>query len=279
MEKLSAADVCGLLHAAIRDRRRGVRAAIAAHGSAHRRPGAPDGADGGGAPGPGRAPPGEEGGGDSDEYDICMEEGVLPALASTADGDARVALNALETAIHYAAAPPPAPAPAAPCDTPPCAPPHKRRRPDGADAGEAAAQMADAPPPAEGDGAAALLRPAGAGEGPRQGSPVRADEARSPGPAGSGSDCAASPAAMGGPGATRRVVVTLEHVRRALQRTHVAYDAAGDERYNAISALHKSIRGSDPQATVRAAARTREASWPWHGSGSRLRHAMVQGRG
>ena len=60
------------------------------------------------------------------------------------------------------------------------------------------------------------------------------------------------PAGMGGcANRVRRVLVRLEHVRRALQRTHLVYDAAGDEHFNLISALHKSIRGSDPQATVR----------------------------
>ena len=38
----------------------------------------------------------------------------------------------------------------------------------------------------------------------------------------------------------------------------VAYDADGDEHYNCISAFHKSIRGSDPQATVLAPRRRGE---------------------
>eukprot|EP00960_Hanusia_phi_P035426 751704-Hanusia_phi.AAC.4 len=44
----------------------------------------------------------------------------------------------------------------------------------------------------------------------------------------------------------------LDDVRKAtLDQTTVAYDAHGDEHYNCISAFHKSIRGSDPQAAVR----------------------------
>ncbi len=46
------------------------------------------------------------------------------------------------------------------------------------------------------------------------------------------------------------LVVSLEHLRRTLQRSHVAYDKQGEQHYNIISALHKSLRGSDPQAGV-----------------------------
>jgi len=42
--------------------------------------------------------------------------------------------------------------------------------------------------------------------------------------------------------------VTLEHVRRALATRHLRYDKAGDEHFNLISALHKSLRDSDPHA-------------------------------
>ncbi|EKX44677.1 hypothetical protein GUITHDRAFT_109455 [Guillardia theta CCMP2712] len=43
----------------------------------------------------------------------------------------------------------------------------------------------------------------------------------------------------------------LDDVRKAtLDQMTVAYDAHGDEHYNCISAFHKSIRGSDPQATI-----------------------------
>ncbi len=39
-------------------------------------------------------------------------------------------------------------------------------------------------------------------------------------------------------------------VREALQRKTLAHDRAGEEHYNLISALHKSMRGSDPQAAA-----------------------------
>ena len=42
--------------------------------------------------------------------------------------------------------------------------------------------------------------------------------------------------------------ITLETAREALARKHLRYDRAGDEHYNLISALHKSLRDSDPHA-------------------------------
>jgi putative ATPase len=54
---------------------------------------------------------------------------------------------------------------------------------------------------------------------------------------------AAAPAAEGGP-----AVVTVDAVRQALARRHLRYDRAGEEHYNLISALHKSLRDSDPHA-------------------------------
>jgi putative ATPase len=45
-------------------------------------------------------------------------------------------------------------------------------------------------------------------------------------------------------------VIDGEQVREALQRKQLQYDRAGEEHYNIISALHKSMRGSDPQAAL-----------------------------
>lgn len=42
--------------------------------------------------------------------------------------------------------------------------------------------------------------------------------------------------------------LTIDHLRSALQRTHFLYDKGGEEHYNIISALHKSLRGSDANA-------------------------------
>lgn len=37
--------------------------------------------------------------------------------------------------------------------------------------------------------------------------------------------------------------LTGEAVKAAFQKTHLQYDRQGDEHYNLISALHKSVRG------------------------------------
>jgi putative ATPase len=44
--------------------------------------------------------------------------------------------------------------------------------------------------------------------------------------------------------------LTREHVKEALQRSHLLYDKNGEEHYNIISALHKSLRGSDVDAAL-----------------------------
>ena len=54
-------------------------------------------------------------------------------------------------------------------------------------------------------------------------------------------------------------VIGLEHVERALQERHLLYDRAGDQHYDIVSALIKSVRGSDPDAAVYWMARMLEA--------------------
>ncbi len=44
--------------------------------------------------------------------------------------------------------------------------------------------------------------------------------------------------------------VSLDVIEDALQRRAMLYDKAGDQHYDAISALHKSMRGSDPDASL-----------------------------
>jgi putative ATPase len=44
--------------------------------------------------------------------------------------------------------------------------------------------------------------------------------------------------------------VDLAELRRALQSRHLRYDKSGEEHYNLISALHKSLRDSDADATL-----------------------------
>ena len=53
--------------------------------------------------------------------------------------------------------------------------------------------------------------------------------------------------------------VTLEDARTAAQRSAMRYDRAGDDHYDILSALQKSIRGSDPDAGLHYLARLLEA--------------------
>ena len=53
--------------------------------------------------------------------------------------------------------------------------------------------------------------------------------------------------------------VTLETVEQCTQRKSLMYDRNGEEHYNIISALHKSMRNSDPDAAVYWLARMLEA--------------------
>ncbi len=46
------------------------------------------------------------------------------------------------------------------------------------------------------------------------------------------------------------VVITKADIKEALQRTHLVFDKKGEEFYNLISALHKSMRGSDANASL-----------------------------
>ncbi|XP_051944441.1 ATPase WRNIP1 isoform X2 [Hippocampus zosterae] len=51
-------------------------------------------------------------------------------------------------------------------------------------------------------------------------------------------------------GSTQEILVTEEHIKEGLQRSHILYDKAGEEHFNCISALHKSMRGSHENAAL-----------------------------
>ncbi|XP_029381421.1 ATPase WRNIP1 [Echeneis naucrates] len=51
-------------------------------------------------------------------------------------------------------------------------------------------------------------------------------------------------------GCLQEILVKEEHVKQGLQRSHILYDRAGEEHYNCISALHKSLRGSHENASL-----------------------------
>ena len=58
-------------------------------------------------------------------------------------------------------------------------------------------------------------------------------------------------------GSTRRL--DLETLQQSVQRRALLYDKTGEEHYNIMSALHKSMRNSDPDASVYWLARMLEA--------------------
>ena len=55
------------------------------------------------------------------------------------------------------------------------------------------------------------------------------------------------------------VKITLETVKALAQRSNMRYDRDGDQHYDILSALQKSIRGSDENAAIHYAARLLEA--------------------
>lgn len=59
--------------------------------------------------------------------------------------------------------------------------------------------------------------------------------------------------------ASHKKLVDLKTVEQVIQKKALRYDKAGEEHYNLISALHKSLRGSDPDAGLYWLARMLEA--------------------
>ena len=60
-------------------------------------------------------------------------------------------------------------------------------------------------------------------------------------------------------GAKGELLVKMDTVRVLTQRSNMRYDKEGDEHYDILSALQKSIRGSDENAAIHYAARLIEA--------------------
>jgi putative ATPase len=60
-------------------------------------------------------------------------------------------------------------------------------------------------------------------------------------------------------GSDGRPHVDREHFRESLQKAALYHDRAGEQHFNLISALHKSMRNSDPDATLYWLARMLEA--------------------
>jgi len=52
------------------------------------------------------------------------------------------------------------------------------------------------------------------------------------------------------PDAKNKIVLDKDIIKEALQKSHYLYDKGGEQHYNLISALHKSIRGTDADAAL-----------------------------
>lgn len=59
-----------------------------------------------------------------------------------------------------------------------------------------------------------------------------------------------TPSTTSTPSIPEKKVITHDLIAQALQRTHLLYDRNGEEHYNIISALHKSMRGNDANAAL-----------------------------
>src|SRR4051812_15829042 len=70
---------------------------------------------------------------------------------------------------------------------------------------------------------------------------------------------AAQNASKSGPSSKTPAVITHELVQDAVQKRILVYDKSGEEHYNLISALHKSVRNSDADASLYWLARMLEA--------------------
>lgn len=57
----------------------------------------------------------------------------------------------------------------------------------------------------------------------------------------------------------KQIIISKDDVKEAMERSSLVFDKQGEEFYNVISALHKSMRGSDPNASLYWLARMLEA--------------------
>jgi putative ATPase len=67
------------------------------------------------------------------------------------------------------------------------------------------------------------------------------------------------PSNVGGPQSSRKRVLSEARLEDVLQKKLLPYDKAGEEHFNLISALHKSVRNSDPDAALYWLARMLES--------------------
>jgi len=68
-----------------------------------------------------------------------------------------------------------------------------------------------------------------------------------------------TPPRAGGEQSGEGIMITVDIIKQAFQKSYLFYDKDGEEHYNIISALHKSLRGSDANAALYWLARMLEA--------------------
>jgi len=156
-------------------------------------------------------------------------EEVLWRMAAFANGDARAGYNTLELCVKSAGVEEKSRTPAT-LDRQ--NPPFAKGAKDGAPASPDETQRNDM----QGRREILSAKDAESGRGPRSGDSVRND--------------------AGERGVKR---ITLELLEEVLQKKVLRYDKAGEEHYNLISALHKSVRNSDPDAALYWLARMLES--------------------
>ena len=157
---------------------------------------------------------------------IRADDAALALWATWSDGDARRALSALEVAVLSWSKMP---------------------------AGRGASGTAGAPSAgAESDPVHMTDAANSAGTAGTAGAADAADAANSANSAG------VADAAANGP-AEPAIVISIDIAEQSMQRKAIVYDDTGDTHYDAISAMIKSIRGSDPDAAVYWVARMLEA--------------------
>ena len=188
------------------------------------------------------------------KHNPTITDEALNFLATTSDGDARRALSAIEVAVlsqlKDANEPLAQRAGLSQAGLPAGGQPRTHRT-----STKTTPSREDPQPPAE----------AGGSHDEPQASACAADQP--PAPAG-GYPIAASaieitagaPSPPGvGDGHPSSIQITLDIAQDSIQRKAIVYDGTGDEHYDAASALIKSMRGSDPDATVYWLARMLEA--------------------
>lgn len=149
------------------------------------------------------------------EGQIYIREDALTALAELCDGDARIALNGLQLTFQTKGA----------------SQPHINRKKEG----EKDSLQTLTVPQKEGE----VIKEKTVDSKQRKSTPQ--DSSRVEGGASNRN------IPMDTTGA---VIIDVKDVKSCLQKTHLLYDRAGDEHYHSISALHKSMRGSDANASL-----------------------------